>query len=78
MAIVSPSERPLEPLLRGPVDSIRKIFSRFFQIIGEEFERKICQVTKVFNVDETSLCMFHSRQPDAVGFRGTLEVAVRT
>jgi hypothetical protein len=73
MAIVSPSERLLEHLLREPIDSIRKI-----QIIEEEFERKLCEVAKVFNVDETGLCMFHSRQPDLVGFRGTLEVAVRT
>jgi hypothetical protein len=78
MANVFPSDSPLEPLLRESVGSTRKMFFRFFKILEEEFERKVYQAAKVFNVEETGLCIVQSQQPDVVGLRGTREVSVIT
>jgi hypothetical protein len=47
-------------LLRETMGSSRNMFFRSFKILEEEFERKMYEAAKVFNVDETCLCIVES------------------
>ncbi|KAJ4449226.1 hypothetical protein ANN_00623 [Periplaneta americana] len=52
--------------------------AKFFTILDEEQNKKAYAPDKIFNIDDTDLCVIQSRQPDVIALRGKCQVGAMT